>query len=440
MLVEELGAPNPGVQVELSFRIYNPSGKLVGAARLPLEDMATVPWQPIAVGPEGSVYLLVPGDTEVTVYKVNPKESYESLLTHDATSYLNKENEDFSIKANVYGKFKGSCSLSRSQVRSRANQMINYTWAWYNTYNKFASGASRPSGTACDYLVGISDGLSVAGIPYCYGGWDSPWTYSDNWQWTSFANALTKYRPNNGPLVGNKTDSHGWLSGSAGIDCAGFVAAASDTYYIGIVGGDNCYKPGTSAIARDSDLIPLDPKTIPPLTPSSPNYVYYSGLQPMDIFIRTNTKPHVLFYRSRKSDGSGLETFESTADGSGQKTKIYSRTWSTLREYQARRWIGWEKRTGMDWDVAYTSKTGKSAIQGEQIWYRFTAGGQQTTITVTASSGNPDAYVYNKDLAFLIRATQSGSENFWVATTPGQVYYIKVYAQTDCSYTINWYP
>lgn len=435
LLVEELGAPNPGVQVEVSLRAYNEAGTLVRAMRFPLEDMAAVPWQPAAVTPTGDVYVLIPGSAVVSVYRAQPGNSYVSHLTRETTpeSGTGSPGGDAGIQTVYYGKFKGyPIPQTRSGVRSRAMQMVDYNWTWHNTYNYLSDGRSRATvgATAPDHFSGLTEGATVHGIPYCWGGWDSLWTYSDNRQWTSFGNALGKYYPGNGPLVGN-INSSAWISGTAGIDCSGFAAAASDTYYIGTVGGDECYKPGCGNL--QSDGIVVSNVVSPPTSPTSPNYAYYSGMQPMSFYVNSG---HVLYYNYRLLDGSGMATVESTTGGYEDGAKTYSRIWSDLRNYSCRTW--WEKDTGNDFDQPWTTKAGKTIIQGAQVYYKFQATGTSTTITVTASSGDPDFYFYNSSYGYITRSTNVGSDSVTISTTVGAWYYVKVHAWTDCTYTINW--
>jgi hypothetical protein len=445
VLVEELGAPNPGVQVELSLRAYNPAGNMVRAMRLPTEDMAAIPWQPVAVTPAGEVYVLVPGRTMVSVWKAVPGQRYASRLTHVSGTQSGAGDGSLSgtdatgagtgvgILAIYYGKFKGyPIPQTRSGVRTRAMQMVDYTWTWHTTYDYLATGQSRATmgATAPDHFATLVEGSTVHGIPYCWGGWDSLWTYSDNWQWTSFGGALTKYYPNKGPLVGN-INSAAWISGTAGIDCSGFVAAASDAYYCGLVGSDYCYKPGCGTLQTNGKTV--SNVVSPPTTPVSPNYAYFSGMQPMDFFVNSS---HVLYYKYRLIDGSGMATIESTTTGTEDGAKTYSRVWSDLRNYSCRSW--WDKMTGDDFNVAFTTKTGRTAIQGTQIYYTFQAVSSSSTITVTASYGDPDLYAYNSSYGFINKSTLPGSDTLTITTTAGAWYYIKIHAWTDCIYTITW--
>lgn len=104
--------------------------------------------------------------------------------------------------------------------------------------------------------------------------------------------------------------------------------------------------------------------------------------------------------------------------------------------YSSRAW--WDRATGDDFDRAYTTKTGKSIIMGAQVYYKFQASSSSTTITVTASSGDPDLYAYNSSYGYIDRSIASGSDSLTISTTVGSWYYVKVYGYSDCTYTINW--
>ncbi|MCL6451026.1 MAG: PPC domain-containing protein [Acetobacteraceae bacterium] len=446
VLVEEVGELSPTVQVELSLRVLSPAGAAVGAVRLPLEDMVNVPHKPVEVTPAGEVYCLVPGREAVSVYRATPGASYHSRLRKPGsaapagppggewardTAGGGPSHDEAGTAAVYYGKFKGyPIPQDRAGVRSRALQCCDYAWTWYSKYDYLPNGTPRSSTTATkpSHLVGLANGSGTTAIPYCWGGWDSPWTKSDNWQWNNFGDALTKYTTY-GPLMGNVgcTD---WYSGSCGLDCAGFVAAASDAYYCGLINGDYCYKPGTSRLQADGKVV-SNAVGVP--STGSPNYTNLSGMQPMSFFVNSG---HVMFYYYRLLDGSGMRTLESTVAGTVQACKRWSRTWSELSGYYCRDW--WDRVTGDDFTVAYTSKTGKTVLQGAQVYYKFQAAGSSTTVTVTASSGDPDLYVYNSSYGYITKATNVGSDSITFSTTPGAWYYAKVHAWSDCTYSISW--
>lgn len=112
--------------------------------------------------------------------------------------------------------------ITRSQVEARALGMINYTWEYSSARNgvidaKYASSVTKPT-----QLADVSD-AQVTGIPYNWGGLDSQYSISTNAPWTSFADAVSK-----GAFTGNVNASagYGYVPGTAGLDCSGFVQAA----------------------------------------------------------------------------------------------------------------------------------------------------------------------------------------------------------------------
>jgi hypothetical protein len=439
VLMEELVDPAPVIEVELTLWRFSPEGKAEGVALLPAQEFVSFPHKPVEITASGDAYLLVPGSERATVYAVNFGKGYDSTIPRLRKELAAADEpaawavNDIKPQGAVFGGFKGyPISQTRSGTRSRALQMVNYTWTWQTKYDYLSNGTHRNSVGADKpaQLRNLQPGNATTGIPYSWGCWDSPWTYSDNWQWTSFANSLTKYTTY-GPLVGKTNSSGGWISGTSGIDCSGFVAAASDTYYIGSIGGNNYYKPGTGKLQSDGKVV--SNVVTPPSSPTTPHYGYYSGMQPMDFFVNAG---HVLFYDRRKFDGSGFETLESTTSGTMQGATRYSRTWTHLRGYYTRSW--WDKQLGDDFNNPLTTKTGKSFIAGQQIYYRFSAGGTSTTVTVTANSGDPDLYVYDANYNFIKKSDNSGSDSVTFATTPGSTYYAKVHGWVDGNYGINW--
>lgn len=114
--------------------------------------------------------------------------------------------------------------ITRSQVEARALSMINFTWNYSSAKNgvidpKYASSVTKPA-----QLANVING-QFTGIPYNWGGLDSQYSISTNAPWTSFADAVEK-----GAYTGNVNAEAGmgYVPGTAGLDCSGFVQAAFD--------------------------------------------------------------------------------------------------------------------------------------------------------------------------------------------------------------------
>lgn len=115
-------------------------------------------------------------------------------------------------------------SITRSQAEQRALQMINLKW----TYN--SSQNSNISSNYTGYVALPSQFTNVTtaqetGIPYDWGGEDGLDSSSYNAPWTNFLDAISK-----GAYAGNVNTGadHGYIQGTAGVDCSGFVQAVFD--------------------------------------------------------------------------------------------------------------------------------------------------------------------------------------------------------------------
>lgn len=109
--------------------------------------------------------------------------------------------------------------ITRSQAEQRALSMINLKWNYSRAKN----------GTTTSNIImqplqfhGVTQD-TFTGIPYNWGGFDSLDSKSDDAPWTSFLDAINK-----GAYAGNvNTDyNYGYIGGTAGIDCSGFIQAS----------------------------------------------------------------------------------------------------------------------------------------------------------------------------------------------------------------------
>lgn len=288
MLVEDLFDEKGSPRVELSLHKYSPNGSLAAVARFP-DDFVFVPRKPVEVSPSGTVYVMLPRANTVDLYTVvmgqsSPRKAHRPLPRPEP---LHQAGGDIGILA-----------LSRKGVYDRAAAMTTVSWTWRSAYEWFngewfsdRQDRTRPSDAPRPLqLAALSDGSSVSGIPYYWGGFDSQWTKSD-WagsRWSSWSGALSYYinMGKRGPLVGD-TDSlcgvypdncwsnSGTYAGGAGIDCSGYVAAASGNSYTA--------KPGTGQLATAG----YDWKGSDSITAS------LWRLQPMNFLVKSG---HTLYY------------------------------------------------------------------------------------------------------------------------------------------------
>lgn len=398
----------------------------------------------VDVTASGDIYAMIPRATDVSIYKVTLGETYSSRIP--AAVQRSADTSMTIVPAAYSANFKGynasgNIADSRETVRSRAWNTINYAWTWHNTYNYSSSGTLRPSNSAPAQVASAAEGARMTGIPYSWGGWDdNTYFHSDGAQWTSFSNALTKYYPSNGPIVGNKTSAYSYLSTTAGIDCSGFVAAATEAYY------STMSKPGTGNIQNDGRAW----TPVVPGTTATTAWAAWSGLQPMDVFVNSN---HTFFYERRRIDGSGIDSLESTTDvvwyndgrnDGYQGTKAFAHNWADLGttsspRYYWRSW--WAQQPGDDFNRAITvSSSQYSRMLGYNMYFKYTVttGYPYLRITANAVSGDPDIRVFDSSYAYLAGSSQSGADTVTVTNRPvGSVVYIQVPLWAASTFTVS---
>ncbi len=162
LAVEEL-LKAPIVTVEKTVRKYDRKGKLLGIARLPIEEYYTCPHTEVRVDEEGDIYHLVPTKDRVKLLKLNLSENFTSSLRQSITLKLPKFE---------FAKTALACDgiISRDTVRDRARAYITRSWLC-NSCNYYGNcngceGRGRPP-----YLPGPNQW--VTSIPYKAGGWDT---------------------------------------------------------------------------------------------------------------------------------------------------------------------------------------------------------------------------------------------------------------------------
>jgi len=113
-------------------------------------------------------------------------------------------------------------SITRSEAEQRALNMINLSWTYSKIKNSNLSNNYLQFVTQPTQFNNVTT-AQVTGIPYDWGGSDSLNSCSYNAPWTSFLDAI-----NNNAYAGNvNTEAgYGYIPGTAGIDCSGFVQAS----------------------------------------------------------------------------------------------------------------------------------------------------------------------------------------------------------------------
>lgn len=286
---------------EYTVRKYS-DGECVGITDVDLDRYYYMPNNVLNVSEDGNLYQLVCGVDEVQILKkgfVQPlnftsninkikdqvlKEQLKTELCDAyATTYVNAPNDETSTLQNAM-----NCCL------------LTWNYKAANAKNPNASNISTP-----DYLKNVSKPSEQTGIPYCWGGFDGISTSSSS-SWSNFKDAMSK-----GKFAGNvKTSTSGYQSGTAGLDCSGFVSSVAGF----------SHKLSTSDLASNT------------YTKS----ISVSNRKIYDIYVKSGT--HVVYYVGETNDG--ISTREATTTGD-DKTKLYSRSTSWLSGYSLRRFRGW---------------------------------------------------------------------------------------------------
>lgn len=187
-------------------------------------------------------------------------------------------------------------SLTRPAAEQRALNIINLNWTYSSSKNSILPSINGDSVTQPAQFKDVTT-TTMTGIPYDWGGLDSLDTSSDGAPWTSFLTAI-----NNGAFAGNVNTSapYGYIKGTAGIDCSGFVQA---TFNI------KDYKQSTSTLLN--------------------NYfskINLSDLKHMDILDKPGDHVVIFDKWGTQNGVQGAFTYESTPDqtyGGIQGTKRY---------------------------------------------------------------------------------------------------------------------
>lgn len=261
----------------------NSSGDILGKYIIPNEASYTSTYSNISIDEEGNIFYMYTDNDSVKIYNLESgDESVLSKLEALANDVLNSK-----VKA-----------ISRQEAQSRAYQMAELNWH----YTKSRNGNTTSVTELPDQLKNVVDSAET-GIPYNWGGLDGLDSSSNPGAWSNFLDAINK-----GALAGNVYCSGGYKSGTAGLDCSGFVQNVLK------IPGD---KLGTWTLQQY-------------LTP-----IRYDELKNMDILL--DVAEHVVFFQSWLYDANGgrigANTIEETGgnnDGTGQKSKKYYRTLDEL--------------------------------------------------------------------------------------------------------------
>lgn len=112
--------------------------------------------------------------------------------------------------------------ITRGNAEQRALNMINLSWTYSRDKNSKLDPSSANIVVEPNQFKGI-DSAVMTGIPYDWGGLDTNDTNTYGTPWDNFLDAVNK-----GAYAGNSSSigGIGYVNGTAGVDCSGFVQAA----------------------------------------------------------------------------------------------------------------------------------------------------------------------------------------------------------------------
>ncbi len=281
-------APSAYIIAERIIRKLSPQGDILGSFVVPHYGLTPEPWA--TVDDQGNVYLMIFTENHAEIHKVTLGKELPACDFEEIIRKKSSQHQDNSISESEYS----IQSMTRTLALDRARNMIYLQWVFLakNANNPDPNNVWQPR-----YLRDTNYGTTLTGIPYCYGGFDGVDTSHSYSVQTNFLDAM-----NRGIFAGNIKASGGWKTGTAGLDCSGFVSSTINL-------------PSHNGTVSLWD-----------------NHSFQKSLsnrQCMDIFIhRTN---HVLFYHSDYYEINGIYSMESTTDGGYyDKVKWFSRTFSWL--------------------------------------------------------------------------------------------------------------
>lgn len=170
---------------------------------------------------------------------------------------------------------------TRADILARAKLFATHSWTC-NEPNRHAS-CSR------NYLSNWKAGQRVTGIPYCWGGADSP---------EAFDQKIGK------GLAAGAHERNGVLSCAAGVDCSGFVC---------FCWGLPHHPYGTSNLR---------------MIAGKPKYNWFTDMKPGDALCKAGS--HVVLFAGYNPDGT-INIYE--ASGSAARVIYHKSTWSRFRGY-----------------------------------------------------------------------------------------------------------
>lgn len=287
---------------EYTVRKYS-DNQCESIAVIDLQDYYFIPNNVLEVSESGEVYQIKCFEDEVQIVKKAfiDFENFETNIDNIKEASLALEAE---LNAGVDRSMLQDAPNDLYTTIQNAMDCCDLSWT-YKSEN--ASNPNSATVTVPNYLANASKPSTQTGIPYCWGGFDGVSTSSSS-AWSNFSGAM-----NNKKFAGNvNTSTGGYQSGTAGLDCSGFVSSTAGF----------SSKLGTSHLASSTYTQALI---------ASSRSIY-------DIYVNSGSNSHVLYYVGVSTNG--ITTREATTTGE-EKAKTYTRSTAKLIGYSLRRFNGW---------------------------------------------------------------------------------------------------
>lgn len=287
---------------EISIGMQTAEGDCLGNYALPMGDYTYLPKRYMQITGEGNIYLFVPTEESFEIRKI-------SVAGQQTTAMEQIKKEALRLEKNYTQQAKSmtkrNVALSRTEVLDRADEMLNYTWTLQekNTKLMYAETIILPRYIAA--IVEEKEGeddwkVSMTGIPYCWGGFASPYN-------TSSKSRISYMLNKRNYTAGNIYSEEQYIGGTAGLDCSGFVGTAY----------------GIKEKINTSMLLGIGKKL-----------TGMEQLQSMDMLLYPGN--HVILYYDELEEGYFLAAEATIRDG---KVILHPRSWNellVLKNYQMR--------------------------------------------------------------------------------------------------------
>ncbi len=299
--VEDL--PAEGAHTRAFVKRFTADGTPAATFRVPLDTFAAHPMQPARVADDGTVYLLVPGAERISVLRaIWTRDTGESLPPAAEETVTLEPIASRGDTSATNGSLAGLVATLRSLItpepavaawtplnaNSRAWTYVKHRWYCSTSNYATRNGSIRPR-----YITSANRYYNA--VPYCWGGFDTI---------SSFNRAMSARHS-----AGDINCTGGKRSGTAGVDCSGFV---SRLWGLGAKRSTYTLRGVARAVSK-------------------------SSMRLGDAYIRPGS--HCMFFRYYTSGGA--QVFESTKTNSYDRVVTMNRTNTALANYGAWRYQNW---------------------------------------------------------------------------------------------------